>query len=289
MRKQKNIKIGDSIELGNCRPLTLIAGPCVIESEKGALSLARALTELTGRHKIPFVFKASYDKANRSSIKSYRGPGLEEGLRVLEKIKQSCGVPILTDVHSCAEAAEAAKVVDIIQIPAFLCRQTDLVIACGQAGLPVNVKKGQFLAPEDLNNVAEKIEVTGNRSIMFTERGTTFGYHNLILDLRSIEIMKRTGYPVVFDATHSVQLPGGLGRATGGQREFVRPLAKAAASLGIAAVFVEVHSDPRRALSDGPNSLSLKELPRFLSEITAIDKLVKSFQQSAVSQPRQRH
>ena len=278
MKKQKKVDVGSSsVIFGNDLPLALVAGPCVIESEKGALALARYLTSLTRELKIPFVFKASYDKANRSSIKSYRGPGLTEGLRILAKIKKECGIPVLTDVHSCIEAAEAAKVVDIIQIPAFLCRQTDLVLACGETGLPVNIKKGQFLAPEDLNNVAEKIEVTGNRSIIFTERGTTFGYHNLILDLRAIEIMKRTGYPVVFDATHSVQLPGGLGQSTGGQREFVRPLARAAASLGIAAVFVEVHQNPKRALSDGPNSLSLKELPRFLSEITAIDKLVKDF------------
>jgi 2-dehydro-3-deoxyphosphooctonate aldolase (KDO 8-P synthase) len=278
MNKQKKVLLGSSsVSLGNDLPFVLIAGPCVIESEQGTLALARSLTRLARGLKIPFVFKASYDKANRSSLRSYRGPGLKEGLRILDKVKRTCGVPVLIDVHTCEEAVEAAKTADMIQIPAFLCRQTDLVVACGKTGVPVNIKKGQFLAPEDMNNVAGKIESTGNRSIVLTERGATFGYHNLVVDYRGMEIMKGTGYPVVFDATHSVQLPGGLGHATGGQREFVRPLARAAAALGIAGIFVEVHPDPRRALSDGPNSLALKDVPRFLKEIAAIDRLVKKF------------
>jgi 2-dehydro-3-deoxyphosphooctonate aldolase (KDO 8-P synthase) len=262
--------------LANTAPLALIAGPCILEGKGMALEIAAELKLVAGRLQVPFIFKASYDKANRSSIRSYRGPGLRDGLQILEQVKAQCGVPVLTDIHDAADAPRAAAVADILQIPAFLCRQTDLLLAAAATGLPVNVKKGQFLAPEDMRNICGKIASAGNARVLLTERGTSFGYHNLVVDMRSLAIMKKTGYPVVFDATHSVQLPGGLGNSSGGQREFVRPLAKAAVAVGIAGVFIEVHPVPAKALSDGPNSIPLKDVAAFLKDIIKIDHAVKA-------------
>jgi 2-dehydro-3-deoxyphosphooctonate aldolase (KDO 8-P synthase) len=264
------------IAFDDASPLVLIAGPCVLEGKEMALETAAELKRIAAGLHMPFIFKASYDKANRSSGKSFRGPGIREGLRLLSQVKAKCGVPVLTDIHAADDAAAAAEVADILQIPAFLCRQTDLLVAAAKTGVVVNVKKGQFLAPEDMGNICDKIASAGNRKILLTERGTSFGYHNLVVDMRSLAIMKETGYPVVFDATHSVQLPGGLGKASGGQREFVAPLAKAAAAVGIAALFIEVHPDPAKALSDGPNSLPLKEVAAFLKDIVKIDHAVKA-------------
>lgn len=274
--QNKKIRISKNISLSNGSPLAVIAGPCVIESERSALLLAEKLKKLTSSLKVPFVFKASYDKANRSSVRSYRGPGIDEGLRILAKIKKELNLPVLTDVHSEEQAAKAAEVADIIQIPAFLSRQTDLIKACAKTGKPVNIKKGQFLAPEDIFNVIEKAEKFGNKLISVTERGESFGYHNLVVDFRGIEIMKRSGYPVIFDATHSVQLPGGAGNKSGGNREFVLPLAKAAAAVGIAALFLEVHENPDKALSDGANSVNLSYFERIIKNVKAIDKVVKN-------------
>lgn len=274
--KVRPVPIGKDVQAANTLPLMLIAGPCVIESEPLCLKVARELAAVTERCGVGFVFKASYDKANRSSIRSFRGPGLEKGLRILARVKERCGVPVVTDVHTVEEVKAAAKVVDMLQVPAFLCRQTDLLLACGRTGLPVNVKKGQFMAPEDMANVAAKIESTGNRHILLTERGASFGYHNLVVDMRSLPTMKRTGYPVIFDATHSVQLPGGLGHATGGQREFIEPLSRAAVAQGIAGIFIEVHPQPSAARSDGPNSIALADVPSFLATLTALDRIVKN-------------
>lgn len=272
--KQKTVRIaGGRIALGNDRPMAFIAGNCIIESEKQAFETAAFLKSSASKLKVPFIFKASYDKANRSSIKSFRGPGIERGLEILGKIKKELYIPVLIDVHCKEDVVRVAEIADIIQIPAFLCRQTDLVLACAETGLPVNVKKGQFLAPEDMENIVEKIESTGNLNTILTERGTSFGYHNLVVDFRSVQTMKDAGCPVIFDATHSVQLPGGLGASTGGQREFVLPLAKAAVAVGVAGVFIEVHKDPSKALSDGANSLSLKDVPSFLKTLTKIDRL----------------
>lgn len=271
----KKIKITDKITLSNDNPFVVIAGPCVIESEKHALNLAKKLKKITSDLKIPFIFKASYDKANRSSVCSYRGPGIEEGLNILSKIKKELKVPVLTDIHTEEQALRVAKVVDIIQIPAFLSRQTDLIKACAQTGKPVNIKKGQFLAPEDMFNVVAKVEKFGNKKISLTERGASFGYHNLVVDFRGLEIMKQSGYPVIFDATHSVQLPGGKGNKSGGNREFALPLSKAAAAVGIAALFLEVHENPDKALSDGANSVDLNYFKKILIETKAIDKVVK--------------
>jgi 2-dehydro-3-deoxyphosphooctonate aldolase (KDO 8-P synthase) len=256
--------------------LVLIGGPCAIENESHALMLAERLVRITSDREVPFVYKSSYDKANRSSLASYRGPGLREGLRILAKVKASVGCPVLSDVHDVSEVAPAAEVLDVLQVPAFLCRQTDLVVACGKSGKPVNVKKGQFLAPSDMRNVVEKILSTGNASILLTERGTSFGYNNLVVDFRSLQDMRQWGYPVIFDATHSVQLPGGMGDRSGGERKYVPALARAAVALGIDALFMEIHEDPDRAmpdgqpLSDGPNMLRLDDLPRLLEEILAI-------------------
>lgn len=275
--KERIVRLpGHGIQLSNGRPLVLIAGPCVIEDEVSTLRCAARLKDAARKLRVPLVFKASYDKANRTSIRSFRGPGLAKGLAILAKVKERHGLPILTDVHGADEAAEAAKVADILQVPAFLCRQTDLLAACARTGLPVNVKKGQFLAPEDMENIVEKIRSAGNPGVILTERGASFGYHNLVVDMRALPVMKGTGCPVIFDATHSVQLPGGKGHATGGQREFILPLARAAAAVGVAGIFVEVHENPKKALSDGPNSLSLSELPGFLEQVLKIDKLVKS-------------
>jgi 2-dehydro-3-deoxyphosphooctonate aldolase (KDO 8-P synthase) len=278
MRERTVTLSAHPLKIGNRLPLALIAGPCVIETERMTLLIAGKLRSIARAAGLPFIFKASYDKANRSSLRSYRGPGITAGLAILDKVRKKYGVPVLTDVHSGDEARAAAKVVDMLQVPAFLCRQTDLLLACAATGLPVNVKKGQFLAPEDMGNIIEKIESRQNRLILLTERGTSFGYRNLVVDMRSIAVMKTTGYPVMFDATHAVQQPGGLGRSTGGCREFIRPLATAATALGIAGLFLEVHPDPSKALSDGPNSLSLRELPAFLKEIARLDRLVKERQ-----------
>ena len=264
------------VTIGGGNPLALIGGPCAIEDEAHALMLAERLRRITEPAGVPFIYKSSYDKANRSSLTSYRGPGLEKGLRVLNKVKEEVGVPVLSDVHSVAEVEPAAEVLDVLQVPAFLCRQTDLVVACGQTGKPVNVKKGQFLAPRDMLNVVGKIRSAGNERILLTERGTTFGYNNLVVDFRGLQDLREFGYPVIFDATHSVQLPGGLGDRSGGERKYVPALARAAVAFGIDALFMEIHEDPDRtlpdgrALSDGPNMLRLDDLPRLLTEILAI-------------------
>ncbi|HOW29021.1 MAG TPA: 3-deoxy-8-phosphooctulonate synthase [Elusimicrobiota bacterium] len=265
------------IRIGNDQPLVLIAGPCVIESESMTERIARTLEKTARRMKVPLIFKCSYDKANRSSIKSYRGPGLEEGLEILERLKRRIDAPLLIDVHSVDEIPAAEAVADILQIPAFMCRQTDLVVAAARTGKIINVKKGQFLAPWDVRNVVDKAMSVGNRQILLTERGVSFGYNNLVVDMRGLTVMKGLGCPVIFDATHSVQLPGGRGTSTGGQREFIWPLARAAVAVGVAAVFMEVHPDPARALSDGPNAIPLSALPGGLRQLMAIDRTVKSF------------
>lgn len=272
----KNIKINvkNQFDLANNLPLSIIAGPCVIESRKQAFTLAKKLKDICLKEKVNFVFKASYDKANRSSIDSYRGPGIKEGLSILKEIKEKFKVPVLTDVHCSNDVQAVAQVADIIQIPAFLCRQTDLVVACAKTGLPVNVKKGQFLAPEDMQQVINKIKRFNNK-ISLTERGASFGYRNLVVDFRSLEIMKQFGYPVIFDATHSVQRPGGLGTSSGGDRQFVLPLAKAATAIGVSALFLEVHENPQKALSDGANSVDIKMFKDLIKHVKQIDNLVK--------------
>jgi len=260
------------VKLGGGAPLALIAGPCVIESEKLALSVAKKLKRICESLKMPLIFKSSYDKANRSSGSSYRGPGLEEGLRALRRVKAETGLAILSDVHCREEVKAAAAVLDIIQIPAFLCRQTDLVHAVADTGKVVNVKKGQFLSPRQMANVIAKIESRGNRKILLTERGVSFGYGDLVVDMRSLVVMREFGYPVVFDATHSVQLPGGMGTASGGERQYVAPLSRAAVAVGIDALFIETHPDPDRALCDGPNSFPLRTLPELLKSVIAIHR-----------------
>src|SRR5579872_5253874 len=273
MQLAREITIGN-FRIGGNQPLFLIAGPCVIESEGHALKIAGRLAEIAAEAKISLVFKASYDKANRSSGQSYRGPGLEEGLRVLAKIKRELALPILTDIH---EAAPAAEVVDVLQIPAFLSRQTDLLIAAGKTGRAVNLKKGQFLSPWEMANAVEKVAATGNNNIFLTERGASFGYQNLVVDMRSFPILRKTGCPVVFDVTHSVQLPGGAGKSSGGQPEFIEPLARAGAAVGVDGIFLEVHENPAKALSDGTNALPLSELPALLGKLTQIAALVRSW------------
>ncbi|OGP22200.1 MAG: 3-deoxy-8-phosphooctulonate synthase [Deltaproteobacteria bacterium GWA2_57_13] len=268
------VKVG-TIAIGAGRPVALIAGPCVIEGRESALRHASLLIEAARRVGIPFIYKSSYDKANRTSLESYRGPGLEQGLEILAEVKKEFGVPILTDVHEKDQVGLVREIVDVLQIPAFLCRQTDFVIAVARAGKVVNVKKGQFLAPWDLRNVVEKIVSTGNEQILVTERGVSFGYNNLVSDMRSLVMMRELGFPVVFDATHSLQLPGELGKASGGQRQFIAPLARAGVAVGIDALFMEVHEDPDHALSDGPNSLPLNELEELLRRVKEIDGLLK--------------
>lgn len=272
----REIKI-NGIRIGNGNPLLLIAGPCVIESERESYNTAKRLKEITAELNIPLIFKSSYDKANRTSIDSPRGPGLKKGLKILKKIKDKLNLPILSDVHSKDEIKEAANVLDVIQIPAFLCRQTDFVIAVAKTKRPVNVKKGQFLSPWDIKNIIKKIESTGNKNILITERGFSFGYNNLVADMRSIPIMRQFGYPVVFDATHSVQLPGGAGTSSGGQREFVAHLARAAAAVGCDGIFMEVHPCPDKALCDGPNMINLDNLFLILKQLKEIDNLVRRF------------
>jgi 2-dehydro-3-deoxyphosphooctonate aldolase (KDO 8-P synthase) len=269
----KKVKVG-SFEIGAGAPLAVIAGPCVIESKESALRHAAALKEAAARVGVPYIFKSSYDKANRSSVDSFRGPGLEEGLEILAAVKAKIGVPVLTDVHEKEQVGPAKEVIDILQIPAFLCRQTDLVVAVAQSGRVVNVKKGQFLAPWDIRNIVEKIVSTGNDQLLITERGVSFGYNNLVSDMRSLVVMRELGYPVVFDATHSLQLPGGLGKASGGERKYIAPLARAGVAVGVDALFVEVHEEPDRALSDGPNSLPLKEFEGLLRVVKQLDAMV---------------
>lgn len=270
-------KINKDIEVGNGK-LLFIAGPCVIESLELCLKTAEFLKKLADKLKINYVFKASFDKANRSAVTSYRGKGLESGLKVIQTVKKKLGVPVLTDVHNIAQVARTAEVVDVLQIPAFLCRQTDLLLEVGRTGKPVNIKKGQFMAPADMKGAVDKIESVGNKKVMLTERGSSFGYHNLVVDMRSLSIMRNIGVPIVFDATHSVQLPGSLGNSTGGQKQFVEPLALAATAIGIDALFMEVHPKPEEALSDGPNSLNFEEVERTLKKVKVLYELEqKSF------------
>jgi len=270
----REIRIGN-VKIGGKRPLVLIAGPCVIESELATIRLAERLMTICNGLSIPLIFKASYDKANRTSITAYRGPGMREGLEILRKVGESLGLPVLSDVHSVEQVAPAAEVLDVLQIPAFLCRQTDLLVAAAATGRVVNVKKGQFLSPWDMKNVAAKIAASGNENIILTERGASFGYNNLVVDMRSFPVMRSSGYPVIFDATHSVQLPGGQGDSSGGQREFVAYLARAAVAAGVDGVFMEVHEDPEKALCDGPNSIALNDLPSLLTNLKAIDAVFK--------------
>ena len=262
-------------EVGARQPVFLIAGPCVIENEKLVLDTAAELKRITTALGMPFVFKSSFDKANRSSHTSFRGPGLEAGLRILERVRGEIGVPVLTDVHEDTPLDEVAAVVDVLQTPAFLCRQTNFIQNVARQGKPVNIKKAQFLAPWDMGNVVEKARATGNEQIMVCERGTSFGYNYLVSDMRALVVMRETGCPVVFDATHSVQVPGGQGSSSGGQREFVAPLARAAVAVGIAGLFMETHPDPAQALSDGPNSWPLAEMPALLETLAALDGIAK--------------
>jgi 2-dehydro-3-deoxyphosphooctonate aldolase (KDO 8-P synthase) len=270
----KRVKVGN-IEIGAGRPLAVIAGPCVIESRESALKHASLLKEAADRVGVPYIFKSSYDKANRSSVDSYRGPGLGKGLEILAEVKQKTGIPILTDVHEREQVASVSEVADVLQIPAFLCRQTDFVVAVAQSGKVVNVKKGQFLAPWDIGNIVDKILSAKNDQILLTERGASFGYNNLVSDMRSLVVMRELGYPVVFDATHSLQLPGGLGRASGGERKYIGPLARAGVAVGVDALFMEVHENPDQALSDGPNSLPLGEFEGVLRIVKEIDGILK--------------
>jgi 2-dehydro-3-deoxyphosphooctonate aldolase (KDO 8-P synthase) len=263
-------------EVGADRPLFLIAGPCVVESEQLVIETAATLKDITGRLGVPFIFKASYDKANRSSRSSFRGPGIDEGLRILAEVRRQIGVPVLTDVHEDTPLADVVAVVDVLQTPAFLCRQTNFIVKVAAQGRPVNIKKGQFLSPWEMGNVVEKARSTGNEQILVCERGFSFGYQNLVSDMRSLAVMRETGCPVVFDATHSVQLPGGKGTASGGQREFVPVLARAAVGAGVAGVFMETHPDPERALSDGPNAWPLGRMAALLETLVALDAAAKA-------------
>lgn len=275
MTQTKHIRIGD-LSCGNDLPLTVIAGPCQLETLDHALMIAEVMARACADNAASFVFKASYDKANRTSLKGRRGIGMEEGLRILEEVRARFGCPILTDIHDIEQARAAGSVVDVIQIPAFLCRQTDLLLAAGETGAVVNIKKGQFLAPWDMPNVADKVASTGNDRILLTERGASFGYNTLVADMRSLPIMARTGYPVIMDATHSVQQPGGQGGSSGGQREFAPVMARAAVALGVAGVFIETHQDPDNAPSDGPNMVRLDQMPGLVASLMQFDTLAKS-------------
>jgi 2-dehydro-3-deoxyphosphooctonate aldolase (KDO 8-P synthase) len=272
---QRTVRVGD-ITIGNALPFVLIAGPCQIESRGHALDMASALAELSAATGVRIIYKSSYDKANRTSASAARGIGMAEGLAILAEVRERTGLPTLTDVHAADQCAPAAEAVDVLQIPAFLCRQTDLLLAAGHTGRAINLKKGQFLAPWDMVNVAAKIASTGNHNILLCERGASFGYNTLVSDMRALPIMARTGYPVVFDATHSVQQPGGQGTSSGGQREFAPVLARAALAVGVAAVFIETHEDPDRAPSDGPNMIPLREMPALVARLKAFDTLAKS-------------
>ena len=265
---------GGEIRMGRAHPMFLLAGPCVVESREKTLTIARILKEICGELGVPLVFKASYDKANRSSGKSFRGHGMEAGLEILAQVKATHGLPLVSDVHESSQVVRAAKTLDILQIPAFLCRQTDLHAACAATGRVVNVKKGQFLAPEDMGNVVAKLEADGTKKILLTERGASFGYHTLVTDLRAFPIMAQTGYPVVFDGTHSVQRPGGLGDRSGGDREMIPYLVRGAVACGVDGLFLECHDDPDHALSDGPNNLDLKDLPKLLKDVLAIRRVL---------------
>jgi len=277
----REVSVGP-IRIGGGRPLALIGGPCAIEDEKHALMTAERLTKIAADKRVPFIYKSSYDKANRSSVNGYRGPGLVEGLRILKKVRDTLRVPVLSDIHQVSEVDPAAEVLDVLQIPAFLCRQTDLLLAAAATGKPVNVKKGQFVAPRDMKNVVDKLLSKGNEAILLTERGTSFGYHNLVVDMRGLADMRELGYPVIFDATHSVQLPGGAGDRSGGERRYVPALARAAVAVGVDALFMEMHEDPDRTLrdgrplSDGPNMLRIDDLPRLLDELLLIHGAVRS-------------
>jgi 2-dehydro-3-deoxyphosphooctonate aldolase (KDO 8-P synthase) len=271
----REVKAGH-IPLANGRPFVLISGPCQIESRDHTLMMATALAKIAGDAGVPFIFKSSYDKANRTSLAAARGIGIDEGLRILGDVRREIGCPVLTDVHDAAQCRDAAEVVDVIQIPAFLCRQTDLLITAGETGATINVKKGQFLAPWDMTHVAAKIAATGNERILLTDRGTSFGYNTLVSDFRGLPIMAETGYPIIFDATHSVQQPGGQGGSSGGERAFAPVLARAALAVGVAGIFAEAHEDPDRAPSDGPNMLPLEWLPGLLTQWKAIDAVVKN-------------
>ncbi len=269
----REIKIGN-VAIGGGNPLAFILGPCVIETADSTIKAAKRLADLSEKLGIPIIFKSSYDKANRTSVDSYRGPGISEGLKVLKAVRDETGLPVISDVHSVDEVKTASKVLDAIQIPAFLCRQTDLIVEAGMSGKPVNIKKGQFLAPADISNIISKVESTGNKELMITERGVSFGYNNLVVDMRSIPIMRGLGYPVIYDATHSVQLPGGQGTSSGGQREFISPLARAAVAAGCDAVFMEVHECPDKALCDGPNMLEIDSLKELINDLVQINRVV---------------
>ena len=275
--KSVEVIVGDC-RFANDRPLAFIAGPCSLESEQLLLQVGTELKRQFDKLKLPFVLKCSADKANRTSVKSFRGPGFERGLEILGRIKRKLDVPVLTDIHEPAHAALAAEVVDILQIPAFLSRQTDLLLAAGHTGKVINIKKAQFMAPWDIANAVKKIESTGNKKIMVCERGTSFGYNNLVVDMRGFLIMRELGYPVIYDATHSVQLPGGKGDSTDGQRQYAIPLTRGAVAVGVAGVFLETHPDPAKALSDGPNSVYLQDVPQLVQEVRSIDAIVKDAQ-----------
>jgi 2-dehydro-3-deoxyphosphooctonate aldolase (KDO 8-P synthase) len=272
----KEIRV-QNVKIGGNNPIALIAGPCVIEDPERTLRIGERAKKIAQSLGVPYIFKASFDKANRSSFKSFRGPGMKEGLEILAQIKKNLGVPVISDIHSIEQIDPAAEVLDILQIPAFLCRQTDLIFAAARTGRVVNVKKGQFLAPWDMKNVITKIKEAGNDNILLTERGVSFGYNNLVTDMRSLAIMRQMGYPVVFDATHSVQLPGGAGTSSGGEREFAAHLTRAAVAVGIDALFMEVHDCPAEALCDGPNMICLDDLTRILEDVQAIDAVVKKY------------
>jgi 2-dehydro-3-deoxyphosphooctonate aldolase (KDO 8-P synthase) len=271
----KTVKIG-SLEISNDRPFALIAGPCQMESREHAFEMCGAIGEIARRFGIPYIYKSSFDKANRTSLFGIRGMGLDKSLSVFSDLKKKFGVPMLTDIHNEQQCAEVAKYVDVLQIPAFLCRQTDLLVAAAKTGAVINVKKGQFLAPWDMENVAKKISESGNENILLTERGASFGYNTLVSDMRALPIMAKTGYPVIFDATHSVQQPGGKGTSSGGDREMVPVLARAAVAVGVAGVFMEVHQDPDKAPSDGPNMVKLADLPKILEKMIALDRVIKA-------------
>jgi len=274
MDSTRTIKAGP-FEIGGGRPFVLIAGPCVIESEELAMKTAESLKKITGRLGLTWIFKSSYDKANRSSIDSFRGPGMDDGLKILAKVKSELDVPVLTDVHSVGEVATVSEVADVIQIPAFLCRQTDILVEAGKCGRPVNIKKGQFMAPSDMVKAAAKVERAGGKDVFITERGTTFGYNNLVVDMRSLAIIREAGLPVVFDATHSVQLPGAEGECSGGDRKYVPLLARAAVAAGVDGLFMEVHPDPDSALCDGPNSWPLSDTEPLLKTLIELDRTIK--------------
>jgi 2-dehydro-3-deoxyphosphooctonate aldolase (KDO 8-P synthase) len=275
MLMTRKVQVVPGLEIGGGAPLALIAGPCAIESQQHALETAQALKEITTAVGVPLIYKSSYDKANRTAVDSYRGLGRRQGLAILQRVREDIGVPVLSDVHEVEQVAAAATVLDVLQIPAFLCRQTDLLLAAADTGKAVNVKKGQFLAPWDMQHVAQKLASTGNHRLLLTERGASFGYNNLVADMRSLAIMRTFGYPVVFDATHSVQLPGGAGKTSSGQRQFVPLLTRAAVGVGVDALFMEVHPDPDQAPSDGPNMLKLVDLPTLLRQVLAIDAIVR--------------